>query len=151
NARSLRGGTLLMTPLKGADGQIYALAQGNLVIPGVKAGAAGSSVQVNITTAGRIPGGATVERSVASELAGDRTIRLELKRASFSTVARAVGAINGAYGQGTATALNSRVIVLHTPMTSSAKVRFLAGIQNVVINEAAPNPRVVINSRTGSV
>ncbi len=151
NAKSLRGGTLLMTPLKGADGNIYALAQGNVLIPGISAGAAGSSVQVNQTTAGRIPAGAIIERSVPSVLAEGGQIRLELKRADFNTALRAMNAVNRTFGANVATAKNSRVISLVAPTESSATVAFLARVQNIQIEPGRVQPRVVINSRTGSV
>ncbi len=151
NAKSLRGGTLLMTPLKGADGNIYALAQGNVLIPGISAGAAGSSVQVNQTTAGRIPAGAIIERSVASTLAEGGRIKLELKQADFNTAVRAMNAVNRTFGSNVATAENSRVISLVAPAESSAKVAFLARVQNIQIEPGRVQPRVVINSRTGSV
>src|SRR5690242_8851352 len=101
NARSLRGGTLLMTPLRGADGQVYGMAQGNLLVGGFGASASGSKVQVNHLSVGRITGGATVERAVPATLAQDDTIRLELNTADFSTTRRAVDAINVRFGEGT--------------------------------------------------
>ena len=151
NARSLRGGTLLMTPLKGADGQIYALAQGNMVIPGISAQAAGSSVQVNQTSAGRIPDGAIIERTVPARLAEQGRINLELKDADFNTALRTMNAINNAMGQGVAVAQNSRVISLAAPLDSASKVSFLARVQNIEIDPGVVTPKVIMNARTGSV
>lgn len=151
NADSLRGGTLLMTPLKGANGSIYAVAQGNVLIPGVSANAGGSSIQVNFTTAGRIPDGAMVERSVPMDLASGGSIKLELKQADFNTALRAMNAINREFGMNVAKARNARVIELDTPDNSIGKVAFLARVQNVRVEPGRAQPRVVINSRTGSV
>jgi len=151
NAKSLRGGTLLMTPLKGADGNIYALAQGNVLAPGISASAAGSSVQVNQTSAARIPNGAIIERTVPSELAADGEIELTLKRADFNTALRTMNAVNDAFGTNIATAKNSRTIALRAPLDSSQKVAFLARVQGLDVTPGREVPRVVINSRTGSV
>jgi len=106
NAKSLRGGTLVMTPLKGADGQVYAMAQGNLVVSGAGASANGSKVQVNHLSVGRVPGGATVERSVATVLGASGTINLELMQSDFTTASRVVDAVNARFGKDTARALN---------------------------------------------
>lgn len=151
NARSLRGGTLLMTPLKGADGQIYALGQGNMVIPGISAQAAGSSVQVNQASSGRIPGGATIERTVPVQMAEQGRIDLELKDADFNTALRTMNAINNAMGQGIAVAQNSRVISLAAPLDSASQVSFMARVQNIDVDPGVVTPKVIMNARTGSV
>ncbi|WP_423821829.1 flagellar basal body P-ring protein FlgI [Salinisphaera sp. SPP-AMP-43] len=151
NADSLSGGTLLMTPLKGADGNIYALAQGNVLAPGLNIQAAGSSVQVNQTAAGRIPEGAIVERAIDSELAANGTIDLELKQADFNTATRTMQAINAAFGRSLATAKNSRLISIAVPNDLGSKVAFMARVQNIQVRPGTPKPRVVVNSRTGSV
>ncbi|MES1938633.1 flagellar basal body P-ring protein [Salinisphaera sp. T5B8] len=151
NAKSLRGGTLLMTPLKGADGNIYALAQGNILAPGISAEGGGSSVQVNQTGAGRIPGGAIIERTVPSQLGMGGEIDLALKRADFNTALRTMNAINEAFGSNIATAKNARTITLKAPVDESAKVAFLARVQALDVTPGQETPRVVINSRTGSV
>ncbi|WP_445621596.1 flagellar basal body P-ring protein FlgI [Kushneria sp. Sum13] len=151
NARSLRGGTLLMTPLKGADGQIYALGQGNMVIPGISAQAAGSSVQVNQTSSGRIPGGAIIERTVPVQMAEQGRIDLELKDADFNTALRTMNAINNAMGQGIAVAQNSRVISLAAPLDSASQVSFMARVQNIDVDPGVLTPKVIMNARTGSV
>ena len=151
NAKSLRGGTLLMTPLKGADGNIYALAQGNILAPGISAEGGGSSVQVNQTGAGRIPSGATIERTVPSQLGMGGEIDLALKRADFNTALRTMNTINQAFGSNIATAKNARTITLQAPADESAKVAFLARVQALDVTPGQETPRVVINSRTGSV
>lgn len=151
NAKSLRGGTLVATPLKGADGQIYALAQGNLVIGGAGASAGGSKVQVNTLNAGRIPSGATVERSVATPLAQGDAIQLDLNAADYSTAREVARAINAKMGADTAQALDGRSVRVRMPGNADARVGFLADIENLPIDLASPAARVVINARTGSV
>ncbi|MBA4141802.1 MAG: flagellar basal body P-ring protein FlgI [Nitrosospira sp.] len=151
NARSLRGGTLLMTPLKGADGQVYGMAQGNLLVGGIGAAASGSKVQVNHLSAGRITGGATVERAVPVALGLDDTIRLELNTTDFSTTKRIVDAINERFGPGTAFALDGRAIQVRTPGGSDARVGFLADMESLNITPAQTSAKVIVNSRTGSV
>jgi len=151
NAKSLRGGTLLMTPLKGADGQVYAIAQGNVLVSGAGAAAAGSSVTVNHLSAGRIPAGATVERVVPTPLGQGDVVHLELNQADFTTANRVVQSINNAFGPGTATALDGRLIQVRAPREASAWVAFLAQVENLnVIGGDAP-AKVVLNARTGSV
>ena len=151
NAKSLRGGTLLMTPLKGADGQVYALAQGNMVIGGAGASANGSSVKINQLSSGRIPSGAIVERAVESPLGGDGTLMLELNTSDFGTAQMAVDAINRSFGPSTATALDARVIQVTAPARPEERVAFLARIQNIDVAPAQAVAKVVINARTGSV
>ncbi|RJS95168.1 flagellar basal body P-ring protein FlgI [Salinisphaera sp. Q1T1-3] len=150
-ADSLTGGTLLMTPLKGADGNIYALAQGSVLAPGLSVQAAGSSVQVNQTAAGRIPEGAVVERKVESKLADKGTLDLELKHADFATATRAMNAVNDRFGQRIATAHNSRLISIAVPSGIDSTVAFIAAIQDIRVQQGTPRPRVIVNSRTGSV
>ncbi|MCB5183779.1 flagellar basal body P-ring protein FlgI [Methylobacillus gramineus] len=150
NAKSLRGGTLLMTPLKGADNQVYAMAQGNLLVGGAGAGASGTSKQINHLSAGRISAGATVERAVPSQLTAGSTINLELKEADFSTASMVVDALNQRFGTGTATALDSRVIQVQPPANSS-RVAFLGNLENVDIKPAQGMAKVILNARTGSV
>ena len=151
NARSLRGGTLLMTPLKGIDGQVYGVAQGNLLVVGIGAAASGSKVQINHLNAGRIPGGATVERAVPVALGQDGMIRLELNTTDFSTAKRIVDAVNTRFGMGTAAALDGRAIQVRTPAESDQRVGFLAEMESLAINPAQMPARVIVNSRTGSV
>jgi len=151
NAKSLRGGTLVMTPLKGADGQVYAMAQGNLVVSGAGASANGSKVQVNHLSVGRVPGGATVERSVATVLGASGTINLELMQSDFTTASRVVDAVNARFGKDTARALNGRVIQVKTPVGDDARVTFLGAIESLDVNRAQAMAKVIINARTGSV
>ncbi|MBC2731723.1 flagellar basal body P-ring protein FlgI [Thiobacillus sp.] len=151
NAKSLRGGTLVMTPLKGADGQVYAMAQGNLVVSGAGASASGSKVQINHLSVGRIPSGATVERSVATVLGASGTINLELMQSDFTTASRVVDAVNARFGKDTARALNGRVIQVKTPVGDDARVAFLGAIESLDVNPAQAMAKVIINARTGSV
>jgi flagellar P-ring protein precursor FlgI len=151
NAKSLRGGTLIATPLKGADGQIYALAQGNVVIAGAGASAGGSKVQINQLSAGRIPEGATVERSVPTPLQQSDVIQLDLNASDFNTAREVARVINGAKGDGTAVPVDGRVVQVRMPQNPAQRVAFLADIENLQFELAAPAAKVVINARTGSV
>lgn len=151
NAKSLRGGTLLLTPLKGADGQIYAMAQGNLVIGGAGASSGGAQAQINHLSAGRIPGGATVERLVANSFESDATLRLELNTADFGAAQAVVAAINRSEGAGVAQALDGRVIQLQAPTGANQRVAFLARIEDLEVSPASLAARVIVNARTGSV
>jgi len=152
NARSLRGGTLLMTPLKGADGEIYAIAQGNLLVPGAGAAAGGVAVQVNQLGGGRIPGGALVEREVPVDLgANGGLLELVLKDADFGTAKRIVDAINDEFGCVMAKGVNGRVVELNGPPTDNMRVNFIARVQNIKITPVEAPAKVVFNSRTGSI
>ncbi|VVE66162.1 Flagellar P-ring protein [Pandoraea anapnoica] len=152
NAKSLRGGTLLMTPLKGPDGQVYALAQGNLLIGGAGAAANGSSVTINQLASGRIPSGAIVERAVPTAMGGQPgTVQMELNATDFSTAQRVVDAVNRRFGYGTAQALDGRVILLRTPTDPSSRVQFLAQLESLEVRPDNTAARVIINARTGSV
>jgi flagellar P-ring protein precursor FlgI len=151
NAKSLRGGTLLMTPLQGADGQVYAMAQGNVLVGGAGAGAGGAQVQVNQLAVGRISSGATVERAVASNLGADNQIRLELNSTDFATASRVTEAINDKFGAGVATAVDGRVIRVRTPSSSDQRVSFLGILEGLEVNPAAAASKVILNARTGSV
>jgi flagellar P-ring protein precursor FlgI len=151
NAKSLRGGTLIATPLKGADGQIYALAQGNLLVGGAGASAGGSKVQINHLSAGRIPDGATVERSVATPLLEGDALTLGVKASDFATAAAIAEAINRAHGDDTAEALDGRSVRVRMPAQPGARLAFLAQIENLPVALARPAARVVLNARTGSI
>jgi flagellar P-ring protein precursor FlgI len=151
NAKSLRGGTLIATPLKGADGNVYALAQGQLIVGGAGAAAGGSKVQINHLSAGRVPEGATVERSVPTPLMDGDTLALGLNAADFNTARAVAEAINGAKGEGTAEALDGRTVRVRVPASAEQRVAFLADIENLPLHLARPAARVVINARTGSV
>jgi len=150
NAKSLRGGTLVATPLKGADGQIYALAQGNLIVGGAGAAAGGSKVQINHLSAGRIPEGATVERSVPTPLMEREHDNLGLIPADFATARAVADAINAAKGAGTASALDGRTVRVKAPAREE-RVAFLADIENLSLSLARPAARIVLNARTGSI
>lgn len=150
NAKSLRGGTLIMTPLKGVDNQIYALAQGNILVGGAGAAAGGSSVQVNQLNGGRITGGATIEREMQSNFGTQGTLNLQLNQEDFSMAQRISDAINGR-GYGSAQALDARTVQVHMPMNNSSQVRLLADIQNIDVSVPIQDAKVIINSRTGSV
>ncbi len=155
NAKSLRGGTLLLTPLRGADNQVYAVAQGNVVVSGVGAAAGGASVQVNHLSAGRVPNGATVERAVPNQVLNEDVIHLELKRTDFSTVRAVVDAINEQIrtfdGLPPAEAVDARVIRVQLPPDPSQRVAFMAEVENLEVASVRPVARVIVNARTGSV
>ncbi len=151
NAKSLRGGTLIATPLKGADGQVYALAQGNLIVGGAGAAAGGSKVQINHLSAGRIPEGASVERSVPTPLLEGDSLVLGLNASDYATARAVAGVINRAKGAGTAAAVDGRTVRVRVPAASDARVGFLADIENLTLELAQPAARVVLNARTGSV
>ena len=150
NAKSLRGGMLLMTPLKGADGQVYAMAQGNVLVGGVGASSGGASVQVNHLSVGRVPAGATVERAVPTLLGQGEFIHLELNANDFTTATRIVEAINGQVAPGIASALDGRVIQVHAP-AGNERVAFISKLENLEVNPAQGIAKVIINARTGSV
>jgi flagellar P-ring protein FlgI len=151
NAKSLRGGTLVMTPLHGADGQVYAMAQGNVLVGGVGASAGGAQVQVNHLSVGKISGGASVERAVASNLGENNQIRLELVQTDFTTASRVVEAINNHFGPDIATALDGRVIRVRSPSSSDQRVAFLGILESLEVSPAKVAAKVIMNARTGSV
>lgn len=152
NAKSLRGGTLILTPLKGADGLIYAMAQGNVVVGGAGAAAAGSKVQINHLSAGRVPSGATVERAVPNAVLENDTIQLELKTTDFTAATQVADAINrkaGAAGA-VAQAIDARVIRVKLP-AGDKRVAFMSELENIDVSAVTPPARVIVNARTGSV
>ncbi|MEW5495229.1 flagellar basal body P-ring protein FlgI [Enterobacter cloacae] len=151
NAKSLRGGTLLMTPLKGADNQIYAIAQGNILISGAGAQAGGSRVQVNQLNGGRISGGATVEREVPNDFATQNIVRLQLNETDFSLAQQISDAINQRYSGGAALPEDARTVRLFAPPDGPSRVRFLADIQDIPLRVNVQDAKVIVNSRTGSV
>jgi flagellar P-ring protein FlgI len=152
NAKSLRGGTLLMTPLRGANGEVYALAQGNMVVGGYGAqGASGSSTQVNTLTVGLIPNGASVERSVATPFNHGQHITLDLNTPSFTTAERVARAINQAAGPNTAEPMDATSVRVNAPVKAGQRVAFVSFIENLEVNPATPRARVVVNARTGTV
>jgi len=151
NAKSLRGGTLLMTPMKGADGQVYAIAQGNLVVGGAGASAGGSSVTINQLNGGRISNGAIVERAVPTTFARDGNIFLEMNELDFGTTQNVSAALNQRFGQGTASVVDGRVIRLQAPMDPAGQAAFLSQVENLQVTRAPAAAKVIINARTGSV
>jgi flagellar P-ring protein precursor FlgI len=152
NSKSLRGGTLLMSPLKGADGQVYAIAQGSLMVSGVGAeGSDGSSVVVNIPSVGRIPNGATVERSVPNPFDTSDSVVLNLNTPDFTTTSRMVESINKTMGLDTAAAIDGSSIRVHAPPDVGKKVMFVAMLENLTVEPGEAPARVVINARTGTV
>lgn len=151
NAKSLRGGTLLMTPLKGANGQVYAIAQGNLLVGGAGAQAGGSSVQVNQLNGGIISNGAIVERGVPTTYSRDGVVVLELNSNDFGTAQAVVTALNQHFGAPVATAQDGRVVRVQGPADPTMQARFLSEVENLEVNLPPARARVVINARTGSV
>jgi len=151
NSKSLRGGSLLMTPLKGADGNVYAIAQGNLVVSGFGAAADGSSVTVNIPSSGRIPNGATVERSVVTSFQKGSRVVLNLHAPDFTTAHRLAQAINMELGEGTAQAIDGSSVAVRAPRDPSQRVSFVSVLENIRIEPAEASAKVIINSRTGTV
>jgi flagellar P-ring protein FlgI len=152
DAKSLRGGQLLMTPMRGIDGEIYALAQGDLVVGGVNAsGASGSSVAINSSNTGLIPNGATIERMIPSDFADRPEIMLNVRRPSFQTVTRIVESINALFGEDTATALNVTKVAVRAPAASSQRMSFMAVLEELQVEQGRQRPKIVFNSRTGTV
>ena len=152
DAKSLRGGSLLMSPLKGANGKIYALAQGNLVVGGLSAsGNDGSKLTVNIPSTGRIPNGATVERSVPTSFGNGNTLVLNLHSPDFTTAHRVSEAINRILGPATARPLDSASVKVNAPLDQAQRVTFYSLIENIDIKPADAPARIIINSRTGTV
>lgn len=152
DAKSLRGGTLLLTQLRGADGEVYALAQGNVVVGGVKAeGNSGSSITINTPTVGRVPNGGSVEREVPTDFQENNQVVLNLKRPGFKTANNIAVALNNAFGANTATAQSATNVVVRAPQDASARVQFMSMLEDVQIAAGKQRPRVVFNARTGTV
>lgn len=152
NAKSLRGGSLLMTELRGPDGEVYALAQGSLIVSGFGAnGADGSSVTVNVPSAGRIPNGATVERGVPSPFGTAPVMIMNLHAADFTTAQRVASSINAKFGDDMAQPLDSVSIEVRAPESPSDKVAFMALLENLEVDPAAAAAKVVVNSRSGTI
>ncbi len=152
NAKSLRGGSLLMTPLKGIDGNVYAIAQGNLVVGGFDAGGAdGSRITVNIPSAGRIPAGATVERAVPSGFNQDEYLTLNLNRPDFTTAKNIVDALNELLGPRVAQAMDAGSVRVAAPADPTQRVDYLSIIENLEIEAGQAVAKVIINSRTGTI
>jgi flagellar P-ring protein precursor FlgI len=152
NAKSLRGGSLLVTPLHGLDGQIYAIAQGNLIVSGFGVqGNDGSKLTVNVPSSGRIPNGATVEKAVPSALAQGDAITLNLNDPDFTTATRLVASVNKGVGDGTASIIDGGSVRVRAPIDMTQRVAFLSTVENLEVEPASAAARVIINSRTGTV
>ena len=152
NAKSLRGGSLLMAPLRGADGNVYAIAQGNLIVGGFGAsGNDGSSVTVNIPSAGRIPNGATVERAVASDFLTRENIVLNLHSPDFTTSKRLAEQINDTMGPGTAASVDAVSVAVRAPQDPGMRTAFVAALEELEVEPGEVQARVIVNSRTGTV
>ncbi|MAZ88276.1 MAG: flagellar biosynthesis protein FlgI [Cellvibrionaceae bacterium] len=152
DAKSLRGGTLLMTPLKALDGNVYAVAQGNLVVGGFGAeGADGSRVTVNVPSVGRVPNGAMVERAVPNTFANGKPIVFNLHRADFTTAKHMAEAINTILGPDVARPVDAASIMVDSPINPAQKVNYLAMLENIEVAPGREAARVVINSRTGTI
>jgi flagellar P-ring protein precursor FlgI len=151
NAKSLKGGTLISTPLKGADGEIYALAQGNLIVAGAGASAGGSKVQINHLSAGRVPNGAQIERVVPTPLLEGNSFKLGLEASDFQTARRVAQAINQRFGNGVARALDGRTVDVKAPTDADERISFIAELEELPLESSIPSAKVVINSRTGSI
>lgn len=152
NAESLRGGTLERTFLQGVDGEVYAIAQGNLIVGGLGVGGAdGSSVTINVPSVGRIPGGATTVREVLTAFGEGDSITFNLKRADFTTSQRVAKTINAFLGEGTATAIDAVSIKVLAPASSQARVAFVSELENLQVEQGAAVARVIVNSRTGTI
>ena len=152
NAKSLRGGTLLMSPLRGADGQTYALAQGSLAVGGLGVeGADGSQVTINVPSVGRIPGGASVERVVPSGFSEGEHVVFDLRRPDFTTARRLVEALNDALGGEEARALDAASVAVRAPTDASARVAFVGFLETLEIEPGEVEGRVIVNARTGTI
>lgn len=151
DAKSLRGGALLLTQLRAADNEVYALAQGNVVVGGLSAaGKSGSSVTVNTPTSGRVPNGATIEREIGSDFSTRPTVRLSLRHPHFETATNIVEAVNRRFGPVASTSDATSVEVI-APENPTARVAFMAKLEALPIEIGADSPKVVFNSRTGTV
>ncbi len=152
NAKSLRGGTLLMAPLKGADGNIYALAQGSLLVSGLSAGGSdGSRVTINVPSVGRIPDGATVERSVPTPFLSQDFLMLNLHTADFTTATHLAAGIDDVIGPGTAHAVDATTVRVNAPRDANQRVAFVSVLENLQVKTGDAPARVIINARTGTV
>ena len=151
-AKSLRGGSLILMPMLGADGQIYAMAQGNLAVGGLGVeGADGSKIVINVPSTGRIPEGATVERAVATGFDTAPTLTFNLARADFTTAQNVAGAINKRLGMGSAEALDAVSIAVRAPIGADVRATLMSQIENLDVVSAEPPAKVIVNARTGTV
>jgi flagellar P-ring protein FlgI len=150
-ASNLRGGTLLLSSMRGVDGEVYALAQGSLTATGIDASAAGSKVVIGVPTSSRVPGGATVERMVDSPFASAEQLILNVREGDFTTTTAIVNAINGRFGEGVAQAMDSVSVSVRAPQDMSQRVAFMSMVENLEVQPGEPPARVVVNARTGTV
>lgn len=152
SAKSLRGGTLLMTPLKGVDNRVYAIAQGSIVVSGFGAeGTDGSRITVNVPSVGRIPNGAMVEQAIDTPFGHEREVVLNLHQPDFTTANRLVKVINNTVGPGTAYAMDAGSVVVSSPEDSSQRVSFISLLENLTLTPAEAAAKIIVNSRTGTV
>lgn len=151
NSKSLRGGTLLMAPLKGADGRVYAIAQGNVVVGGFGVSGDGSSVTVNVPSVGRIANGATVERTVTTAFLQGNSLTLNLHTPDFTTANRVANSINQHIGDGTAQAIDGASIKVNAPRDPSQRVAFMSLLEGFEIKPGEASAKIVVNSRTGTI
>jgi len=150
-ASSLRGGTLIMTRLRGIDGEVYALAQGPLTSTGVEVNAAGDEITIGVPTAGRIPNGATVERMIESPFNRSQHIVLNVSTGDFTTSKEIVDKINTVFGEGTASAIDGVSVAVRAPEDPNGRVSFLSLLENLDVTPGEPSAKIVVNSRTGTV
>jgi flagellar P-ring protein precursor FlgI len=152
NAKSLRGGSLLVTPLHGLDGQIYAIAQGNLIVSGFGVeGSDGSKLTVNVPSSGRVPNGATVERAVPSQITQGDSITLNLNTPDFTTATRLAESVDRGVGDGAATVVDGGSVLVRAPHDATQRIAFLSLLENLQVDPGSAAARVIINSRTGTV
>ena len=150
-AESLRGGTLVVTPMRGVDGEVYALAQGQVTVTGVDAEAAGTQVSIGTTTAGRVPSGATVERMVESSFDKSEYIVLNIHDGDFTTTSAIVDTINDTFGEGVAEAMDGVSVMVRAPLDPNQRVSFMSMVENLDVTPGEPPAKVVVNARTGTV
>ena len=150
-ASNLRGGTLLLSSLRGVDGEVYALAQGSLTATGIDDSAAGSKVVIGVPTSSRVPGGATVERVVDSPFASAEQLMINVRQGDFTTTTAIVNAINSRFGEGVAQAVDSVSVAVRAPQDTSQRVAFMSMVENLEVQPGEPPARVVVNARTGTV
>jgi flagellar P-ring protein precursor FlgI len=150
-ATNLRGGNLLLTSLRGVDGEIYGLAQGALTATGIDTGAAGSKVSIGVPTSARIPNGATVERMVETPFESSDHVVMNVRESDFTTTTAIVNAVNKSFGEGTARAIDGMSLAIRAPADMSQRVAFMSLVENLDVVPGEPPARVVVNSRTGTV
>jgi flagellar P-ring protein precursor FlgI len=150
-ASNLRGGNLLLTSLRGVDGEVYGIAQGALNATGIDASAAGSKVSIGVPTSSRIPNGATVERMVDTPFESSDHVVMNVRESDFTTTTAIVNAVNKSFGEGTARALDGMSLAIRAPTDMSQRVAFMSLVENLDVVPGEPPARVVVNSRTGTV